>query len=54
MYYLWIDMDRDTNTVVLCDVYCYCLISTVVLMCNSRSLITSTGYGLSLRIALLG
>ena len=38
------DLDQGTSTVVLCDVYCYRLISTVVLMCNSSSLVTSTVY----------
>ena len=36
-------MDHSTSTVVLCHVYCYCPISTVVLMCNSSSLDTLTG-----------
>ena len=42
MNYLYIDLDQGTSTVVLCDVYCYCLIGMGVLMCNSSSLVTST------------
>ena len=57
MYYPQIDLDQidlDTSTVVLCDVYCCCPISTAVLTWNTSSLDTSIGYGCSMRFALLG
>ena len=40
---LSVDRPRSSaSTVVLCDVYSYRVISTVVLMCNSSCLVTST------------
>ena len=42
MYYVLIDLDQGTSTVVHRDVYYYCVISTVVLMCNLTSLVTTT------------
>ena len=42
VHHPYIDLDHITSTIVLCDVYSYRSTSTVVLICNSNSLDTST------------
>ena len=53
MVYLKIDLDHGTSTVILCDVYCDCPISTAALMCSSNRLDSSIGYGFNMQVALL-